>query len=280
MKKIITLSFCIAIGLLASIALAKTVSSEEGITAITIPSADITLSFLQPGRVDGIPVAEGDKVKANGLMMQQYNAAEAALLAQKRVDLKRLELAKERGATTDLEVEHAQLEVKIAEIRVDNMRLLSPIDGFVEKIDIEVGESVQALADAIRIVRIDPLWIDVHVPQDKAYTVKVGDTATVKFPEPQKESSLGKVIFVSRAADAASSTLRVRIEVPNKSNRPAGEHAHIIFSAPKKQHKQSTLLNQPCRFAGYRYQKSQGPGVLLPQLPGVSSWIPPRHHAR
>ena len=234
MKTVMILSFCVAISLLVSIALAQT-GSDEGITAITIPSADITLSFLQPGRIDSIPVTEGDKVKADSLVMQQYNAAEAALLAQKRVDLKRLELAKERGATTDLEVEYAQLEVKIAEIRVNNMRLLSPIDGFVEKLDVEVGESVQALADAIRIVRIDPLWIDVHVPQDKAYTVKVGDTAIVKFPKPQKESSSGKVIFVSRAADAASSTLRARIEVPNKSNRPAGECVHIVFSTSEKQ---------------------------------------------
>ena len=53
MKTLMTLSFCIAIGLLASIALAQT-GSEERITAITIPSADITLSFLQPGRIDGI----------------------------------------------------------------------------------------------------------------------------------------------------------------------------------------------------------------------------------
>jgi multidrug efflux pump subunit AcrA (membrane-fusion protein) len=235
MKTVMTLSFCVAIGILASIALAQT-GLGEGITAITIPSADITLSFLQPGRIDSVPVTEGDEIKAYTLVMQQYNAAEASLLAQKRVDLKRLERAKERGATTDLEVEHAQLEVKITEIRVDNMRLLSPIDGFVEQINVEVGESVQALADTIRIVRIDPLWIDVHVPQDKAYTVKVGDTAIVKFPKPQKKSSSGKIIFVSRAADAASSTLRVRIEVPNKSNRPAGECAHIVFSTPKKQY--------------------------------------------
>jgi membrane fusion protein (multidrug efflux system) len=206
---------------------------DIGITAITIPSADITLSFLQPGRIDSIAVKEGDKVKAKALVMQQYNAAEAALLAQKKVDLKRLELAKQRGATTELEVEHAQLEAKIAGIRVDNMRLHSPIEGFVEMIEIEVGESLQALQDAIRIVRIDPLWIDVHVPQGKAYTVKVGDTAIVRFPEPKKESFPGKVIFVSRAADAASTTLRARIEVPNKSNRPAGEHVSITFSDPK-----------------------------------------------
>ncbi|MBW8014635.1 MAG: efflux RND transporter periplasmic adaptor subunit [Planctomycetes bacterium] len=232
MKTVMTLIYCVTISLLASIALSET-KLDEGITAITIPSADITLSFLQPGRIDKIGVKEGDKVKADALVMEQYKAAEEALLAQKNVDLKRLVFARKRGASTDLEVEHAQLEVKIAGIRVDNMKLVSPIDGFVENIYVEVGESIQALAEAIRIVRIDPLWIDVHVPQNKANTVKVGDTATVKFPKPQMETSSGKVIFVSRTADAASSTLRARIEVANKSNRPAGESVRIVFVTSK-----------------------------------------------
>ena len=53
MKTIITFSFCVAISLLVSITLAQT-ELDEGITAITIPSADITLSFLQPGRIDSV----------------------------------------------------------------------------------------------------------------------------------------------------------------------------------------------------------------------------------
>lgn len=258
MKKVMAFLCCIAISFLASIALGTT-KSDEGITAITIPSADITLSFLQSGRIDSVGVKEGDKVKANALMIQQYKAAEEALLAQKKVDLKRLELARQRGATTDLEVEHAQLQVKIAQIRVDNMKLISPIDGFVEKINVEVGESVQALADVIRIVRIDPLWIDVPVPQDKAHTVKVGDTAIVKFPMPRKEVSSGKVIFVSRAGDSGSSTLRARIEVANKSNRPAGESTRIVFSLSKTQPVDKSI-NKTRKNKDAKSEKSRIPG--------------------
>lgn len=212
------------------LAVAEPISPDDGIAAITTPSADIILSFLQPGRVDDIPVKEGDKVKAGALVMQQYDAAETAYLAQKRVDLKRLEEAKQRGAATELEVEHAKLEVKIAEIQVDNMKLRSPIDGFVEKIDVEVGESVQALEDVIRIVKTDPLWIEVHVPQDKAHSIKLNDSTSVRFPKPQRASHPGKVIFIARAGDAASDTRRVRIEVPNQTDRPSGEHVVVSFN--------------------------------------------------
>ena len=39
------------------------------------------------------------------------------------------------------------------------------------KCQIEEGEFVQALAHAIRIVGIEPLRIDVHLPQGKAYQI-------------------------------------------------------------------------------------------------------------
>lgn len=251
-------------------------NSNEGITAITIPSADVILSFIQPGNIAQVLIKEGDAVKAEQLLIQLDNAAEQAQLlrvkaesedrtqieaaeaslAQKKIDLKRLEWAGERGSATELEVEHARLDVKIAElslkvaqfehkqnelkykeaqIRVDNMSLKSPIAGTIDKIDVEVGEAVRGLAGVVRVVKTDPLWIDVHVPLAEGRTLKLEQIAQVKFPGSEKEVSEGKIIYISTVADAASSTLRVRIEVLNESNRPAGEHVRITFPIPENQ---------------------------------------------
>jgi RND family efflux transporter MFP subunit len=246
-----------------------------GIPAITAPSADVTLAFLQAGRMAKVLVKEGDKVAVGQVLLQQddateliqlaqaeadsndmsrINAADAGL-AQKRVDLKKLEWAAGRGAATELEVEHAKLDVKIAElaldvakfdheqakrrheeakIRVEIMRLKSPIDGSVEKIDIEVGESVQALEGVIRIVKTDPLWIDVYVPLNQARTLAVGQSTEVEFPGPRLERLQGQIVFVATAADAASDTLRVRVELANKSGRPSGEHVLVTFKEVEK----------------------------------------------
>lgn len=250
-------------------------STGAEIIAITIPSADVTLSFVHPGRIAKILIKEGGKVKAEQVLIRQDDAAEQAQLlqikaasedttqieaaeaslAQKKVDLKRLERAASRGSATELEVEHAKLDVKIAElslkvaqfeheqrrlkykeaqIRVDNMSLKSPIAGTIDKIEVEVGESVNGLADVVRVVKTDPLWIDVPVPLSKVRKLKLGQTATVKFPDSEKEPAEGKIIYISTVADAASSTLRARIEVPNKLNRPAGEHVRIVFSTIEK----------------------------------------------
>lgn len=255
---------------LVSLAAFGAVSPNTEITAITVPSADVTLSFVQPGRIAAIHFKEGETVRAGDIMVQLDDAADQvrlaqlraesenltnikaaeASLAQKRVDLKKLEVAAERNAATELEVEHAKLDVKIAElslklamfeheqaqrkheeakIQVENMRLKTPINGSIEKIDVETGESVNTLDGVVRVVQIDPLWVDVPVPLTKTTNLKHGNPARVDLPDPNRISVDGTIIFIGAVADAASGTLRVRVELPNKSNRPAGEHVRVSF---------------------------------------------------
>jgi RND family efflux transporter MFP subunit len=249
-------------------------SPASGIRAITKPSADVAQSFVQPGRIAAVHFKEGDAVKAGQALVQQDDAAEQVLLAQlkaqsedltqmraseaslaqKKVDLQKLEKAAASNAATALEVEHAKLDVTIAQlslelarfeheqagrkyqeqkVRVENMLLKSPIDGYIEKIDVEVGESVNMTTtiEVIRVVQIDPLWIDVPVPLAQATGLKAGMTARVELAESGKKGLIGegRIIFVGAVADAASGTLRVKIEVPNKARRPAGEHVLVSF---------------------------------------------------
>ncbi len=265
--------------IISSILLASPESVFAGnrIAAITNPSADVTLSFVQPGRIAKVYVKEGEAVKAGQILVQQDDAvdrarlaqleAEAqnmtnieagkASLAQKKVDLQKLERAASLNAATELEVEHAKLDVKIAELslevaifeheqavrkyeeaklQIDNMSLKSPIEGRIEKVEMEIGESVNALASVVRVVQIDPLWIDVPVPLANASTLVRDGRVEVYFPDPDKVSIDGKIVFIAAVADAGSGTLRVRVEVPNKVKRPAGEYIDVVF--PNSQEKE------------------------------------------
>jgi RND family efflux transporter MFP subunit len=249
--------------------------SDSRVRAITNPSSDITLSYVQPGRIAKVHFTEGMWVKAGQVLVQQDDAVEQiqlaqlkaasddttqiqasdASLAQKKIDLQKLEKAAAQNAATELEVEHAKLSVKMAElslklakfeheqagrkydevkVQVEKMRLVSPINGRIEKIHIEAGESINALTDVVRVVQIDPLWIDVPVPLIQAMDLSAGKMAKVLFPNPNMASVEGSIVYIAAVADAASGTLKVRIEVPNKSNRPAGEHVEIIFPASRR----------------------------------------------
>ena len=262
----------------ALLAAAGSLAAQDKIEAVTKPSGDTVLSFVRPGQVAEVLVKEGDAVKAGQVLMRQDDKAELAQmeqlkakaddttqvraaeakLAQTRVDLKKIEGAHKEGAAAELEVDHAKLEVTMAELslelyqfeqeqakrkyqemrlQIDRMRVVSPIDGVVERLLVEPGESVEAAGKIAQVVQIDPLWIDVAVPLAIARTLKRGESnAAVEFEgkdSARRSSFNGKIIHIAAVADSASGTLTVRVECPNAARRPAGEHVYVSFPTKK-----------------------------------------------
>lgn len=251
-------------------------SHAEDPQGITAPNSDVTLSFVVPGRVSEVLAETGAVVEKDQPLVHLYDEPERiqsqqlkmlaedrtkieaakAELAQRRVDLKKLEQAQAKGAASQWEVEHLYLNVRIAELSLKSslleqeryrrqyahsksqlarMRLVAPLDGRVEEINVEVGESIGTLGPVIRIVQNDPLWIDVPVPMTQAMKLSIGQDVWVTFPGESSHapSPNGRIINISSVADAASETLGIRIEVPNPNQRPSGERVTVAFSSPK-----------------------------------------------
>ncbi len=251
---------------------------------ITAPNADVTLSFVVAGRVSEVLVEAGtsvekdqplvrlndetEKIQCEQLQMLSEDRtkilAAKAELAQKRVDLKKVQLAKSKGAASSWEVEHLNLNVRIAELslksavleqqqyqrryehaqsQLDRMHLNAPLAGLVEEVSVEVGESIGTLGPVVRIVQNDPLWIDVPVPMAQALDLKIGQDTWITFPgaTTSNRKPNGRIINKSAVADAASATLRIRIEVPNREKRPAGERVTVAFSPDKAENMNAQL---------------------------------------
>jgi multidrug efflux pump subunit AcrA (membrane-fusion protein) len=248
--------------------------------AIVRASEDITVSSTMPVRVAKVFVKDGDTVKpgqtlvqlddkAERIQMEQLKAqakdetrvkAAAAQLAQKKLDLERILMARAKKAATEQEEQNARLEVTIsdlslklarfehsqdklkheqAEVQVNRLRLCVPTsdkdlpgDTFkVFKVFVARGESVDRLKEVIRIIKIDPLQIDAPVPDDvvEALGLKVGHGAHVIFPR-AKAPVKGEIIYVADEINAASGTQTVRVEIPNPSEKPAGKKVFVRFS--------------------------------------------------
>jgi RND family efflux transporter MFP subunit len=289
-------SALLTVALIVSIAGGSVPASSQGapadplqadaVQAISTPSADITLSFVVAGRISDVSVKQGDFVTKGQLLAylddqperiqaQQYKvqagdktriqSAEAEL-AQKKLDLKKVELAKAKGAASDWEIEHLMLSVRIAELtlkaaileheqyqqryaqalsQLERMRLVSPIAGRVEKVSVETGEAVTTQGPLIQLVKIDPLWIDVPLPLAQAKKMALGQSVRVLFPGAEAgASSTGKIIHIAAVADAASDTLGIRIEVANPDNRPAGERVAVAFLPAADDHRHARLRTQ------------------------------------
>jgi RND family efflux transporter MFP subunit len=237
------------------------------IQAITKPSQDVTISFTKPGRVAELMVKDGDTVKAGQLVAKQDDSEEQAALeiavaegkdetrtgAQVKVrDQKEKTYRRklEAGASTAMELDEALLDWQVgianvtlsefehtqagrkatqAEKALEKMRLYTPISGVVFQTMIKAGENVDNQnIKVMRIVNVDPLWIEAQVPFAVAQTLKKNDPATVTLSN--KETREGKIIFTAPVADAAADTLLVRVEVPNPSHTTAGEHVSVSFT--------------------------------------------------
>lgn len=247
--------------------------SDLHLPTIAVPSQDLELSFVVPGKIE-IMAVEPEQLVTRGQLLaqlddavqrQQVRLAEIAASDESRIDaarerlalaerdLERVQEAFDQEGVTRRELDDAQTSVNIGKIeltsaryeqqqsqaalereraRLDEMRILSPIDGVITDTVVEVGESTEELRPVLRLVNIDPLWFDVAVPARFARSVRQGDEATIGWRDlPNEEVLTARVLFVSSVGDAASSTLRVRLEAANPRLIPAGQHAVARFTA-------------------------------------------------
>jgi RND family efflux transporter MFP subunit len=171
-------------------------------------------------------------------------------ITQKEKDLEKLEWAISKGAVTHWELDHTKLELKTARIslrqaRVENemtklrrdemkaqlglLTIHSPITGQIEKVQIEPGESSQPLTPVIRVVKVDPLLIDVHVPLSTAHYLEIGHEVVVRTILDNVFEAKAVIKHIALVADAASMTIRVQLELPNPEQLPAGERVRVLF---------------------------------------------------
>lgn len=249
------------------------ISLAEEIEAITRPTADIELSFVQPGKIHEIKVNEGAMVKEGDLLMRQEDTIEMiqyriltaraknttrieiaeAKLQLKEKDFEKMKSAQKKGAITDWEVDHASLDLETALLDLQLAK-------FEHEQDILKQEEIKAVLDNLHLkspangiveeTKVDkgesvqalsPVLRIVTINplfSDVAVPVSEAKLLTVNQKVTVKYSdgmvSEGYVENISSVADAAAATLRVRVKVSNPTNRPAGERVAVNFSRTEK----------------------------------------------
>ncbi|MBX9735877.1 MAG: HlyD family efflux transporter periplasmic adaptor subunit [Phycisphaerales bacterium] len=132
--------------------------------------------------------------------------------------------------------EEQQKLVQLQE-QVQRYRLEARYDGIVDMVAAEPGQAVDINQPVLRLVNIDPLWIDLPTPIDETLNLKLteGSRAWVMTDAPADlggaEVMIGRVLSVSPVTDNAG-TRRVRVELPNPRLLPAGLPVRVRFQEP------------------------------------------------
>jgi multidrug resistance efflux pump len=184
------------------------------------------------------------EIEANSAVEEEYAIADVEL---KKVELARKEKLFNQGnkAINQLELDEAKLNVKRAEAsvkiaqqkrqtasaqaaveqaKIDLKRIVSTVDGFVQKLDTEPGEvaSNQVEKPAMRIVKSDPLWIDVNFPAAAAGKLKKGQPMQVRYRSDETKWLKAEVLSLQPVVRSGSQVRTVRLVMPNPDGVPPG----------------------------------------------------------
>ena len=187
------------------------------------------------------------EIEAKSKVEEEYAKAD---WGQKQVELKRKVQLRAKNNASELEVEEAKLAVDrafasielakqkrqtaaaqaaVEQAKIDLKRIKSPIDGVVQKLDTHAGEVAASAAEkpAIRVVRNDPLWIDVNFPADQAAKLKAGQTLQVRYTTDRNKWMPADVLYLQPVVKFGSQTRTVRLVMPNPDDLPSGLEVYV-----------------------------------------------------
>jgi multidrug efflux pump subunit AcrA (membrane-fusion protein) len=112
-------------------------------------------------------------------------------------------------------LDQAEASERIARKRLSDSTLIAPVSGFVSKRSIEEGATASPGTPVFTIVELDPVEIQVGVPETDVRLVHRGQQVIVTASARPGMSFSGKVRLVNVSAETQTRTYMVRITVPN-----------------------------------------------------------------
>jgi RND family efflux transporter MFP subunit len=215
-----------------TVSIAPVVSTPLGDTVRAVgllaPKDEVRLSFKVGGLVDAIPVEEGAAVRQGQVLAVLKQAEVGAAVEQARQaatkaarDLARARSLYADGVATEEQVQDlttaytvAAAGLRSAEFNARYARIEAPASGIVLRKLAEANELVQAGQPVLIVGGLGRGWIVKTSLADRDIVhVMQGDTVHVTFDAYPGRSFTGRVTNVSSAADAATGTFPIEVQV-------------------------------------------------------------------
>lgn len=199
------------------------------------------------GRVMATSVERGEQIKP-GQVLAKLDTRAASLSAtearaqvdstraqeeQARTECQRYEQLKAKGAISDLEyqqkvtqcrtlplnVQAASARAALAAQNVGDGVIRAPFAGVVTERFVEVGQFLRQDSRVVTIVSVDPLRLQIAVPEAQVASIKEGAEVTFKVAAYPEQRFAGRVRFVSGALRATTRDLVAEALVQNPDRK-------------------------------------------------------------
>lgn len=172
---------------------------------------------------EGDPVREGDRLaKLDDEEIRLAFEQAAARLEKAKNDYERAVELHAGGlisdqAYQDLSVQFrlARSEYDLSRKRLDDTAIVAPLEGVVTERNVKVSDLVSTTRPLFKIVALDTLEAEVHVPEQDYAKVRAGQEAVLKIDAFPDKSFSGRVERKSPVIDSRSGTAEATIAVEN-----------------------------------------------------------------
>jgi RND family efflux transporter MFP subunit len=194
----------------------------------------VTLSSEMPGTVSRIYVSTGDMVNKdqvlaetdNSALMQSINDAELNLELITTLYEKQKSLWDQKIGTEvqflQIKNQKESMEKKIGALKeqLRMTKIISPIDGTIDAVDIKAGSAVAPGMPAIRVVNMSKLKIKADVAEKFAPLIKKGNEVRVLIPD-MNDSIDTQISYAAKTINTLNRTFTVEVKLDgNKDYHP------------------------------------------------------------
>lgn len=199
------------------------------------------------GRVISAPSRRGARIEAGQILCTIDPGTRPASLAE--ADARRAEARINANAATKLQaggyasdtraaaaeaaLQAAEAEVEAAQTELARTRIAAPFAGLLETDTAEAGSLLTVGGLCATLIQLDPIRLVGYVPETEVDRIALGAEAAAELATGARVA--GRVSFLSRAADPATRTFRVEVEVAagaGSGDIRDGQTAEIVISAP------------------------------------------------
>lgn len=195
------------------------VDAEESVSLSSEMPGTITRIFVKTGDkvIKGQVLAETDSraiqqsisdLKTNADLVNQLYDKQKALWDQKiGTEVQFLQAKTQK--------ESMQNKMALMQEQARMSKIISPINGTVDAVDIKLGQLTAPGMPAIRVVNFNNLKIKADLAESYGAKVNMGDEVLIRFPD-SNDTLTAKVTFSSRSISAMNRTFGIEILLDNK----------------------------------------------------------------
>ncbi|MBS1501050.1 MAG: efflux RND transporter periplasmic adaptor subunit [Bacteroidetes bacterium] len=201
----------------------------------SIDAKDNVLASPQaPGAITAIYVKVGDHVSKgqtlvqldNSVLLQQIAQAETQVNLNKTLYDRQKSLWDQKIGTevqflqVQATYQAAQKSLAALKEQAGLYRIVAPITGTVDQMDLKIGQAASPGVTSIRLVNTESLKVKANVPESYAASIHQGDMVKVVVPD-ANDTITAKVTFAAKVIDAATRSFAIEIQLPgSKTIKP------------------------------------------------------------